>query len=375
MTQQDLAEFPEFTDRHKFQDDVWGQITLNSLERDVIDTPEFQRLFRTSQLGFVDLVYQTANHTRGTHSIGACHVVANLMNRLRENTDRLRGKDPRYAPIKISRAEQVLIRLGALLHDISHLPLSHDLERKTHKILYFDRNKPPLKLRSHYGHYDKHDDYERNPLLYILLCNEEISVLARVLRHYSKPFYALLRQCEKMFDDYQHLKTFLSTLSKVVEEEWNPNEKLLPALLFHLLIYEDPEDYKDPEGNKGWEREIAINFDSNGSIVTSRWGLGPSSLRQELHKWWYQPFRHDIIGNTLSADLIDYLRRDPQRLGIDRHIDQHLLDYYVLVSKIWMLVSRAIAPVTKPMLPSPETFQNVTAARLTFMITSAARRV
>jgi len=47
-----------FTDRHKFKDDVWGQILLNDLERDVIDTPEFQRLFRTSQMGFVDLVYQ-----------------------------------------------------------------------------------------------------------------------------------------------------------------------------------------------------------------------------------------------------------------------------------------------------------------------------
>lgn len=36
-----------FLDQHKFQDDVWGQIILNELERDVIDTPEFQRLFRT----------------------------------------------------------------------------------------------------------------------------------------------------------------------------------------------------------------------------------------------------------------------------------------------------------------------------------------
>jgi hypothetical protein len=44
---------------------------LNSVERDAVDTPEFQRLFRISQLGFVDLVYQTANHTRGIHSIGA----------------------------------------------------------------------------------------------------------------------------------------------------------------------------------------------------------------------------------------------------------------------------------------------------------------
>jgi len=112
-----------FADIHKFQDDVWGQIALNSLERDVIDTPEFQRLFRTSQLGFIDFVYQTANHTRGAHSIGACHVANDLMDRLGKNTTHDR-KDRRYAPIDISPAERVLIRLGALLHDITHVPFS-----------------------------------------------------------------------------------------------------------------------------------------------------------------------------------------------------------------------------------------------------------
>src|SRR5437773_10785835 len=112
-----------FSVRHKFQDDVWGEIRLNNLERDSIDTPEFQRVFRTSQLGFVDLVYQTANHTRGAHSIGTCHMANRLMNCLMDNMKRLDGGGERYAPIKISPAERVLIRLGALLHDISHVPL------------------------------------------------------------------------------------------------------------------------------------------------------------------------------------------------------------------------------------------------------------
>jgi hypothetical protein len=65
-----------FEDQFEFIDDIHGQISLNRLERDVIDSPEFQRLFRLSQLGFVDLVYPTANHTRAVHSIGACHVAA-----------------------------------------------------------------------------------------------------------------------------------------------------------------------------------------------------------------------------------------------------------------------------------------------------------
>src|SRR2546423_8190880 len=132
-----MARDSAFKNRHKFQDDVWGQIRLNDLECDVVDTPEFQRLFRTSQMGFVDLAYPTANHTRGAHSIGACHVANLLVDRLHENTRELHASGAaatkgRYAAFEICFAERILIRLGALLHDISHVPLSHDIERKTH---------------------------------------------------------------------------------------------------------------------------------------------------------------------------------------------------------------------------------------------------
>src|SRR5271167_1489227 len=102
-----------FRKHHKFQDDIWGRILLSDMERDVIDTPAFQRLFRTSQLGFVDLVYQTANHTRGAHSIGACHVATLLLEALERNSKDTRSQH--NAGIMITPAERVLIRLGALL--------------------------------------------------------------------------------------------------------------------------------------------------------------------------------------------------------------------------------------------------------------------
>lgn len=66
-----------------------------------------------------------------------------------------------------------------------------------------------------------------------------------------------------------------------------------------------------------------------------KWGLGGSGIkpdvRRALHEAWYQPFRHDIIGNTLSADLVDYLLRDGQRLGSRRNPDWKLLEFYVLI--------------------------------------------
>jgi|GEM_PF-1035348 len=322
--------YDPFENLHKFQDDVWGQIRLNDLERDVIDTPEFQRLFRTSQLGFVKLVFHTANHTRGAHSIGACRIANRLINRLVDNTKDLQNKFETdcpglYADFEISPAERILIRLGALLHDVSHVPLSHDLEKKSHKVFYPSQEQP-LKLRSWYGHYDKHDDYEDNPILYRLLCNQESSVLARVLRHYSDCFWKLLQE-DFGKDKHHHLTPFVELVRKNKDSEWKPEADLLPQLIFHLLFFEKPDEAKHSS------RKIAASFDNK---TLEEWHLGPKSLTpEETKQWhdaWYQPFRHDIIGNTLSADLIDYLTRDPQRLGTQRRIDLHLLSYYALVN-------------------------------------------
>src|SRR3972149_2313404 len=46
-----IPSFEAFDDEFEFVDDIHGQVHLNRLERDVVDTPEFQRLFRLSQLG------------------------------------------------------------------------------------------------------------------------------------------------------------------------------------------------------------------------------------------------------------------------------------------------------------------------------------
>jgi len=332
----DIALFPN---RHKFLDDIWGEIQLNDLERDVIDTPEFQRLFRTSQMGFVDLVYQTANHTRGAHSIGACHIADGLVDRLNHNTAPLRLREERekkdaastellYADFKISSAERILIRLGALLHDISHIPLSHDLERKTHRFFCTERTgRKQVSVPSWYGHYDKHDDYDRNPLLYLLICEPKVSVLARVLRRYSKLFYRELVNATHRRKTDKDLCSFVELIGSYKGTDWTADADLLPQLLFHLLVWEKPADAAT------YEKTIVISFDEGAE--KSRWRLGPGSLSKEdaenWHRLWYQPFRHDIIGNTVSADLIDYLTRDPARLGTKRRIDLHLLNYYVLV--------------------------------------------
>jgi HD superfamily phosphohydrolase len=298
-----------FNDEFEFLDDVHGAIFLSRLERDAVDTPEFQRLFRLGQLGFVDLVYPTANHTRAVHSIGVCHWSKNLVDQLVKN-----GKG-RADVLQISQAERVLIGLAGLLHDIPHGPFSHDIEKKTHHIRIGDKTK---KIKSHYGPYEKHDNWLANPALFVFLNDQQRSVLARVLTKYSPAFASLLLTDA---ETHTHLNSFARLLKTGLWPDFE--QQLLPQLLFHLLVFEKPEEATESSLN------LRVSFEASN---TKDWGLGPNPKQwKALHEAWYQPYRHDVVGDTLSADLIDYLMRDQARLGMKNQLDLKLLNHYVLV--------------------------------------------
>ena len=84
----------------------------------LLNTREFQRLRRLRQLGFSDLVYPGATHSRFAHAIGVYHTARHLIEVIR------RRQDGTYDP---ERARVVL--LAALLHDIGHGPFSHVFEQ------------------------------------------------------------------------------------------------------------------------------------------------------------------------------------------------------------------------------------------------------
>lgn len=84
---------------------------------DLLQTRPFQRLRRIKQLGFSDLVYPGATHTRFMHSLGAFHIARRLLARIRE----LMPKD-----FNQRNAESALA--AALLHDLGHGPFSHAFE-------------------------------------------------------------------------------------------------------------------------------------------------------------------------------------------------------------------------------------------------------
>ncbi|RQG99063.1 HD domain-containing protein [Natrarchaeobius oligotrophus] len=98
------------------KDSVHDHIQIDGVARDLLDTPELQRLRRINQLGTVSLVYPSANHTRFEHSLGVYHLACEALEGLG-----VEGK----------RADRV--EAAALLHDVGHGPFSHNLEALTHR--------------------------------------------------------------------------------------------------------------------------------------------------------------------------------------------------------------------------------------------------
>jgi HD superfamily phosphohydrolase len=85
---------------------------------DVMNTRPFQRLRRIKQLGFSDLVYPGATHSRFAHSVGVFHTARQLMKVVFHY---LGTRD-----FKESVAKKALA--AALVHDVGHGPFSHAFE-------------------------------------------------------------------------------------------------------------------------------------------------------------------------------------------------------------------------------------------------------
>ncbi len=94
-------------------------VPLTDRAQRLIDTPQFRRLARISQLGLVSLVYPAANHMRFEHSLGVYRIALLFLDRLAD--------DARFVAEITSRdAERFLA--AALLHDLGHWPFCHPIE-------------------------------------------------------------------------------------------------------------------------------------------------------------------------------------------------------------------------------------------------------
>ncbi len=90
---------------------------LTAIEREVIDTPAFQRLRRVKQLGLACLAFPSADYPRFEHSLGVLEVTGRLLSTL-----------ARVTGVPLADDDAQAYRLAALLHDVGHYPFSHAMD-------------------------------------------------------------------------------------------------------------------------------------------------------------------------------------------------------------------------------------------------------
>jgi len=99
----------------EIRDPIHGYIYVNEDEKEIIDSPIFQRLRRIRQLSGAHITYPGAQHSRFEHLIGSMYLAGLASNRLASKTE-------------ISQEQIKELKIAALIHDIGHGPFSHLFE-------------------------------------------------------------------------------------------------------------------------------------------------------------------------------------------------------------------------------------------------------
>jgi HD superfamily phosphohydrolase len=138
---------------YEIRDPIYGFIEFNDWEREIINHPFFQRLRRIRQLGFTDLVYPGAMHTRFEHSLGVMHLATRLFDEIVKRRRDFLKNELAFTDGGLER-DRIILRTCCLLHDVGHAPFSH----ATEELMPKDEN----------GKHYKHEDYSAAIVLHLM---------------------------------------------------------------------------------------------------------------------------------------------------------------------------------------------------------------
>ena len=302
------------------RDEIHGDVDYDPLAVLLLNTPTLQRLGRVYQLGYGHLVYRGGTHTRLAHSMGTYATAGRLTRALEHNYEGQARPDgaidaAEFLPCRRAeprRVDQIpglsldlpsleggasaladrwtvlrhLVCWAALLHDVAHVPMGHTLEDE------FE------------GIYEKHDAFSSPRLRHLWIGDSqgnESEIHAALTRSelYPAAFHRLgLADGEDVWGAVFLICTWKE---KILDGVRTPFEEIL-------------------------QRHISGARSETDRAVAAR-------LLDEIKRlmpWMFSPYMADIVANTISADYLDYLRRDPQNLGLDVLKDDRV------VSRFWV---------------------------------------
>jgi HD superfamily phosphohydrolase len=280
------------------RDEIHGDIRFDPLAVALLDTPALQRLGRIYQLGYGHLVYRGGTHTRLSHTMGAYYTALRLVTALRRNyegqsrcpegallpSEFLPGASAaassEQTPNQLSERWTVLRHLvgwAALLHDVAHVPVGHTLEDELG------------------GIYPRHDDF-RSPRLRHLWMGEEADI-SRVLSQ--------VELYPREFKNLGVARPAVVRAAVLLICLWKERIADGQRTTFAELL----QEHLDSSAEPGIAAELLAAL-----------GLASPSL--------FLPYMADLVANTISADYLDYLRRDPHNLGLDVLRDDRIVSYF-----------------------------------------------
>jgi HD superfamily phosphohydrolase len=119
---------------HEFRDPIHVFVRADSDERRVIDSFEFQRLRHINQLALSHLVYPGATHRRFEHCLGVMELAGRVYDVITRDTSLAGLPEPTRGELPATDAAKGYwrraVRMGAMCHDLGHLPFSHAAEHE-----------------------------------------------------------------------------------------------------------------------------------------------------------------------------------------------------------------------------------------------------
>lgn len=238
------------------RDPIHGDIRLTALERQLIDTKEFQRLRNINQLATTYFAFPGAVHNRFMHSIGVLHVCSKMIETCKRNA-KIYNRIARInhpVPVNLTAYQILLTRLCALLHDLTHISFGHTLVNE--------------------GKIFKEDEWQ------------------------DKKRVKFIKEGKngKNSDIYN---TFINFFENVCITESGNTTKTIP------------------------KKQASLIFDDIINILQIK-------KEEDIDNLPY-PFIHDLVGNTICADLIDYLYRDMFFCGLKEGVGDRFLEYLSVI--------------------------------------------
>jgi HD superfamily phosphohydrolase len=227
-----------------------------------INTNTFQRLYHIKQLGLAYLVYPFASHTRAMHCLDCLDMAQRFIDSLKSNNDSFS---------KIVEEDTDIIRAGALLHDISHIPFSHALEDENRLLKRHDKSERIRKI------------IERMKKELDELKDDEY----RTFSYSSQEEFIKAKEYCIYLLDYVSKIIWTIALHDEIEEQIKFEKRNTPSKEVYEKVKKNIE-------NKEEHRELKVEI-------------------LEADKYYIA----DIIGNTISADLLSYTLLDPEFAGLE----------------------------------------------------------